>query len=53
MLGTEHKAVIVSTLREVRGLLPLVDQGYVNDVRSFTCLSLLVLNRATHDLLPT
>lgn len=33
MLGREHKSVIVSTLREARGLLPLVQEGAINNVR--------------------
>jgi len=32
MLGDEHKKVIVSTLREIRGLLPLVEEGRVEEV---------------------
>ncbi|EWC44276.1 hypothetical protein DRE_01102 [Drechslerella stenobrocha 248] len=31
-LGTEHHAVIVSTVREMRGLLPLIQDGTITDV---------------------
>lgn len=32
MLGEAHTGVVVSTLREIRGLLPLVKEGVVNEV---------------------
>lgn len=32
MLGKESSKVIVSTLREIRGLLPLVKEGVVDEV---------------------
>jgi len=32
MLGSRHKRVVASTLREIRGLLPLVQEGIVNEV---------------------
>jgi len=33
MLGSSHSKVVVSTLREIRGLLPLVEEKVVNEVR--------------------
>lgn len=34
MLGGVHKKVIVSTLREIRGLKPMVDDGSIDEVNS-------------------
>jgi len=33
MLGSSHSKVVVSTLREIRGLLPSVEEKVVNEVR--------------------
>ena len=35
MLGSAHHKVIASTLREIRGLLPLVDEGIVEEVNYY------------------
>jgi len=32
MLNGKHRSVIVSTIREIRGLEPLVESGEVNDI---------------------
>jgi hypothetical protein len=32
MLGGIYKKVVVSTLREIRGLLPLVKEGVIDEV---------------------
>lgn len=34
MLGKKHKKIITSTLAEIRGALPLVSEGLLEEVRT-------------------
>lgn len=53
MLGGVHHNVVASTLREIRGLLPLVDEGLVQEVNShlyYYYFSLLIVFQILYGL---